>query len=145
MLPLSYLSCGSRYSVSPILSNAPSCHPAGVRHMAFPILWAEAHAQWSILTGGQSTGTAQRPYTRGEDAVSTMLIEEVNDKGDPAQANKIVFKVPTKINPVYERSPFHIGTQLWNELPQSTQESTFIFEFKKILSRNNKVYKNLLL
>ena len=60
-------------------------------------------------------------------------------------ANRIMFKVQTKINPVYERSPYYIGTQLWNELPRSMQESACIFEFKKVLLRNNKVYRNLLL
>ena len=60
-------------------------------------------------------------------------------------ANRIVFKVPAKINPVYERSPYYIGTLLWNELPQLTQESNCIYEFKKILRCENRVYKNLLL
>ena len=58
-------------------------------------------------------------------------------------ANKIVFKVPTKILPVYERSPYYIGTLLWNELSQATQESNYIVEFKKIIGRMNKTYKNL--
>ena len=29
--------------------------------------------------------------------------------------DKIVFKVPTKILPIYECSPYYIGTKLWNE------------------------------
>ena len=32
-------------------------------------------------------------------------------------AVKIVFKVPTRITPKYEKSPFYVGTKLWDELP----------------------------
>ena len=60
-------------------------------------------------------------------------------------ANRITFKLPAKINPVYEHSPYYIGTKLWNELAQVTQESTSIVEFKKRISRNSKVHKNLLI
>ena len=31
-------------------------------------------------------------------------------------AEKIVFKVPAKIRPVYERSQYYIGSELWNSL-----------------------------
>ena len=58
-------------------------------------------------------------------------------------ANKVVFKVPTKISPTYERSPYYVGTLLWNELPLATQESNCTFEFKKIIGRMNRKYKNL--
>ena len=58
-------------------------------------------------------------------------------------ADKIVFKVPTKIRPVYERSPYYIGSLLWNELPQATQEANCIVEFKKIIGRMNRTYKSM--
>ena len=59
-------------------------------------------------------------------------------------ANKIVFKVPNGISPIYERSPYYVGTILWNALSQSTQESNSIFEFKRVIDRTNKTYKDLL-
>ena len=46
----------------------------------------------------------------------------------PRTVDKIVFKVPTRIKPIYERSPYYIGTLLWNELSQSTKEANSIFE-----------------
>ena len=58
-------------------------------------------------------------------------------------ALKITFKVPSKITPVYEKSPFYIGTKLWNELSVETQDSTDIFEFKKHIARMNRRYKKL--
>ena len=46
-------------------------------------------------------------------------------------ADKIVFKVQTNILPVYERSPFYIGTTLWNELSKTVQDSPGVFALKK--------------
>ena len=58
-------------------------------------------------------------------------------------AEKIVFKVPAKILPVYERSPFYVGTKLWSDLPVRVQDSHYIFAFKKEIARMNRVYKKL--
>ena len=58
-------------------------------------------------------------------------------------ADKIVFKVPGKISPVYECSPYYIGTKLWNDLSKSTQESHDIFVFEKEIDRMYKVYIKL--
>ena len=44
---------------------------------------------------------------------------------------------------VHEKSPFYIGTKLWNELSVETQSSTDIFEFKKHIARLNCRYKKL--
>ena len=60
-------------------------------------------------------------------------------------ANKIIFKVPTRITPLYGCSPYYMGTMLWNALPQATQESNSKFEFKRVIDRTNRTYKNLLL
>ena len=57
--------------------------------------------------------------------------------------DKIVFKVPTKILLIYERSPYYIGTKLWNELNRTTQDSPDVFAFKKELRRMNRVYVKL--
>ena len=59
-------------------------------------------------------------------------------------ANRISFKVPTRITHVYEHSPYYIGTVLWNSLPQAVQESNSIFEFKREMDRINRTYVNLL-
>ena len=52
-------------------------------------------------------------------------------------------KVPTKILPIYERSPYYIGTHLWNNLPKSVQDSRDVFAFKKEIRRMNRVYVKL--
>ena len=46
-----------------------------------------------------------------------------------------VLEVPAKITPIYERSPYHIGTELWNELPKSIQDcdDTYMHLRKKLL------------
>ena len=60
-------------------------------------------------------------------------------------ADRIVFKVPMKIGNVYEQSPYYIGTALWNDSSRFTQETTSIFEFKKIISHSysRSVYKEI--
>ena len=44
-----------------------------------------------------------------------------------------IFKVPTKILPIYERSPYYLGTKLWGDLPHMVQDSRAVdvFAFKK--------------
>ena len=46
-------------------------------------------------------------------------------------ADKISFKVPTKVLPVYERSPYYIGTKLWNEFSKDVQNLPFMHLRKK--------------
>ena len=57
--------------------------------------------------------------------------------------DRIVFKVPARITPVYERSPFYIGTKLWNELTRSIQEAQDVHAFKKEINRRNRTYVKL--
>ena len=45
-------------------------------------------------------------------------------------AVKIVFKVPSRISPKYDKSPFHIGTKLWDELSSDIQSVPTVYEFK---------------
>ena len=45
--------------------------------------------------------------------------------------DKYVFKTDNKIGTKYKRSPYYIGTLLWNELPKDAQFSDTVFEFKK--------------
>ena len=58
-------------------------------------------------------------------------------------ANRITFKVPTRISHIYEHSPYYIGTLLRNALPQSIQDSNSIFEFKREMDKMNRVYVKL--
>ena len=51
-------------------------------------------------------------------------------------AQKIVFKVPNRITPSYERTPYYIGTKLWNELDVDTQKIENVFAFKKKIALN---------
>ena len=46
-------------------------------------------------------------------------------------AQKVVFKVPAKMLPIHEHSPYYLGTKLWNELERETQKKDNIFSFKK--------------
>ena len=56
-------------------------------------------------------------------------------------ARKVVFKVPAKILPIYERSPYYQGTKLWNELEKETQKKDNIFSFKKEIDKLYMRYK----
>ena len=58
-------------------------------------------------------------------------------------ADKICFKVPTKVSPVYERSPYYIGTKLWNEFSKEVQNLPNVYAFKKEIDRVNRVYVKL--
>ena len=59
-------------------------------------------------------------------------------------ADKIVFKVPTRITPKYEKSPFYMGTILWNELSRDIQIAQSVPEFKKAIDKRYKKYRDLL-
>ena len=48
---------------------------------------------------------------------------------------KFVFKTETKIGKKYEKSPFYLGTRLWNALDKETQKCDSIYSFKKKISR----------
>ena len=59
-------------------------------------------------------------------------------------ALRIVFKVPSKITPKYEKSPFLIGTKLWDELPNDIQRANSVLKFKKEINKLYRTYKDLL-
>ena len=46
---------------------------------------------------------------------------------------KYVFKTVTKIGKKYEKSPYYLGTRLWNGLDQISQESESIYTLNKKL------------
>ena len=56
-------------------------------------------------------------------------------------AHKVVFKVPTKILPIYEHSPYYQGTKLWNDLDKETQKKDNIYAFKTEVDKLYKCYK----
>ena len=56
-------------------------------------------------------------------------------------AHKIVFKVPTRVLPSYERSPYYIGSKLWNVLDIDTQRINNVFAFKKKIAMCYVEYK----
>ena len=58
--------------------------------------------------------------------------------------SKITYKVPTRITPKYEKSPFYIGTKLWNELSRDIQHCNSVYEFKREIHKKYPVYKDLL-
>ena len=59
-------------------------------------------------------------------------------------AGEIVFKVPTRITPKHEKSPFYVGTKLWDELPIKIQGAYSVHEFKREIDKLYRTYKNLL-
>ena len=48
-------------------------------------------------------------------------------------AQKIVFKVPIRISPAYERTPYYIGTKLWNELDVDTRNLIMFLPLRRKL------------
>ena len=59
-------------------------------------------------------------------------------------AAKIIFKVPTRITPEYEKSPFYIGTKLWDGLSSEVQCANSVFGFKKEVDKLYRTYEDLL-
>ena len=53
---------------------------------------------------------------------------------------KYVFKVDAKIGKKYERSPYYIGTRLWNKLSKDIQNSENVYVFKNKVARLYKCY-----
>ena len=55
-----------------------------------------------------------------------------------------LIKVPTRITPKHEKSPFYVGTKLWDELPIKIQGANSVHEFKREIDKLYRTYKNLL-
>ena len=51
-----------------------------------------------------------------------------------ANVEKIVLKTPVKIQSVYEKSPYYLGTK-WNNLSKETQKKENVHVFKKDVDR----------
>ena len=63
---------------------------------------------------------------------------------DTRVSKRIVFKTESYEGTLYKRSPYFVGTKLWNELPKIDIEMPDIFSFKKSIKRNSNVYIDLL-
>ena len=59
-------------------------------------------------------------------------------------ASKIVFKIPTKITPKYEKSSFYMGTKRWDDLSSDIQRANSIYDFKREIDKQYRNYKDLL-
>ena len=57
---------------------------------------------------------------------------------------RIVFKTDQYEGTLYKRSPYFVGTRLWNEMSKSDIERPDIDSFKKCIKRKNMVYIDLL-
>ena len=57
--------------------------------------------------------------------------------------DRITFKVPARITPTYERSPYYLVTLLWNELDKNIQEAPNVYAFKKEINRQYRTYKKM--
>ena len=51
-------------------------------------------------------------------------------------AQRLVFNVPGRILPKYERSPYYIASKLGNYLDIDTQRSDHVFAFKKKIAKD---------
>ena len=56
------------------------------------------------------------------------------------QQEKYVSKTDTRIGKKYEKSPYHLETKLWDQVPRGTQFSENVFEFKKRILQLYKTY-----
>ena len=57
--------------------------------------------------------------------------------------DKIQFKIPAKICPLYEHSPYYIGTTLWNGLSKGVQKIENVYMFKKEIGKSYNTYKKV--
>ena len=56
------------------------------------------------------------------------------------RADKTTFKLPSKISPIYERSPYNKGCKMWDSLEMEIQSRENVFAFKKEIARMYKSY-----
>ena len=54
------------------------------------------------------------------------------------QSNRIVFKTDNYEGPLYKRSPYFVGSKLWNQLPQESIDIPDLYTYKPRLKRLNK-------
>ena len=62
---------------------------------------------------------------------------------DLRSAQKYIFKVDRKIGTKYQRSPFYVGTLLWNNLNATTQFARDIIQFKQLTGKKYSVYEKI--
>ena len=60
---------------------------------------------------------------------------------DTRSAEKVVFKLPARVLPIYEHSPYYQGTKLWDVLDKDTQLKDSVVAFKKAIEPLYKGYK----
>ena len=59
-------------------------------------------------------------------------------------SNRIVFKTDRYEGTLYKRSPYFVGTKLWNLLQLDVIELPDIYSFKSRIKKMNKTYVDLL-
>ena len=57
---------------------------------------------------------------------------------------KYVFKTPAKMGNKYQKSPYYLGTRLWDTLEKTTQEIPCKYAFKKYVDSIYKKYNPLM-
>ena len=53
---------------------------------------------------------------------------------DTRSQTKYVFQTDVKISKKYEKSPYYLGTRLWNPLDRETQKSDSIYSIVSVIS-----------
>ena len=61
------------------------------------------------------------------------------------QSTRIVFRTDKYEGGIYKRSPYFVGTKLWDKLPLNVIESPNMFVFRNNIRRLDKTYVDLLL
>ena len=56
-------------------------------------------------------------------------------------ADKIMFKMPSKTKPIYERSRYYIGSKSWNDIDKDVQKKENILVFKKEVASRYATYR----
>ena len=73
-------------------------------------------------------------YTKSKDVTMHKVFAN-----DTRNSRRIVFKTDSKEGGLYKRSPYFIGTKLWNLLPNDVIDLPDIFTFETRLKRMNAV------
>ena len=60
------------------------------------------------------------------------------------ESNRIVFKTDSYEGSLYKRSPYFVGSKLWDKLPRNVIEVPNIFVFRNVIRKMNKTHVDFL-
>ena len=104
----------------------------------------------SIAKIHDSIGLLSLEQRRQKQLLNLMFIQSIKGKSrlvtniNTRSQTKYVFNVPAKMGSKYQKSPYFLGTRLWNNLDKTTQELPCKFAFKKHIEYLYKKYNPLI-